>query len=110
MQEGEERIVDISLILLGAALAQAPGVLCGELHRQISSRNTSIFLAPAFCIAASSLLVYTYCIAAGQAEPVEYSAQLHLFRIPLVLVIVAFIAYFITGIIWAGIKLTQRGA
>ena len=108
MQEGEREILPILIITVGAILAQLPGFFFAELHRQINRIDTSIFVVSAFAIAVISLLTYTANFLAGQAPPVEYAAQMHLFRIPIVLIIFAFATYFITGLIWAILKLTHR--
>ena len=110
MQEGVPGLVFTLQVTFGAVVAQIPGMVCGALHRKTNNFNTKLFLVPAFCIAGISLLIYTMYVLAGQVQTVNNAAQMHVIIIPILLVALALGAYFVTGVIWAGLKLTQRSA
>lgn len=97
LQEGVPGSVFILQVTFGAALAQLPGLAIGERHRRSSTRNTSILLAAAFPIAVVSFAIYVMYVLAGQVQTVDNAAQMHVIIIPVLLVILAFVAYAFAG-------------
>jgi len=110
LQERVPGFVFTMLVTFGAIIAQLPGLACGELYRRSSSRNSTAFLIPAFFVAVISLLIYFMYVLAGQVQTIDNAGQMHIILIPILLAMLAFVAYVITGVVIGILHLLHRNA
>ena len=97
LQEHVPGALFVLQVTFGAAVAQLPGLLIAELYRRSGTRVLFVFLVPAFLVAVCSLLAYCICVAFGQLQTVENAAQMHVVFVPILLAMLAFVSYVVTG-------------
>ncbi|QEG21981.1 hypothetical protein MFFC18_18420 [Mariniblastus fucicola] len=109
LQEQVPGFGNVILVTVGAVISQFPGLAVAELYRRKPTRIRFLFLAPAFLVSQISIFGYLLLVMAGQLQTVDNAAQMHVFLVPILLIIFTAGVYLLAAIIAGVIAWPNHG-